>query len=457
MKDNFINRTIVKQGIRAAIRDPDKNIPHILSLIEKADSKGVNAKAFSGIRSALDDPDNNWNIMIHNLLRNVDPDVLESMMMSLGFHAAVASAPVRMQSIAKYDCNIPWAVLMDPTAACNLHCTGCWAAEYGKNTSLTYETMDRIINEGTALGTYTYIFSGGEPTMRKGDLIRLAEAHPDCAFLAFTNGTLVDEAFTEELKRVGNFTLAFSIEGSEADTDFRRGAGTYQAVIRAMDLLREKGVMFGFSACYTSKNLDTIGSDAFVDLMIEKGCLFGWYFTYIPVGKDAVTELMATAGQRAHMYHKIREWRKTKPCFLLDFWNDGEYVHGCIAGGRHYLHINANGDVEPCAFVHYSNVNINDCSLLEALQSPIFMEYRKNQPFSENMLRPCPMLDNPAVLREMVRNSGAHSTDFLAPESAEELTAKTEAAAAAWQITADALWEAEDDEAKYGHQHVVYS
>ena len=152
MKDNFINRTIVKQGIRAAIRDPDKNIPHILSLIEKADSKGVNAKALSSIRSALDDPDNNWNIMIHNLLRNVDPDVLESIMMSLGFHAAVASAPVRMQSIAKYDCNIPWAVLMDPTAACNLHCTGCWAAEYGKNTSLTYETMDRIINEGTALG-----------------------------------------------------------------------------------------------------------------------------------------------------------------------------------------------------------------------------------------------------------------------------------------------------------------
>jgi len=457
MKDNFINRTIVKQGIRAAIRDPDKNIPFILSLIEKADTKGVNAKSYASIRNALEDPDNNWNIMIHNLLRNVDPDVLESMMMSLGFHAAVASAPIRMQSIEKYNCNIPWAVLMDPTAACNLHCTGCWAAEYGKNTFLTYETLDRIINEGTALGTYTYIFSGGEPTMRKKDLIRLAETHPDCAFLAFTNGTLVDEEFADELKRVGNFTLAFSIEGSEADTDFRRGAGTYQAVIRAMDLLREKGVMFGFSACYTSKNLDTIGSDAFVDLMIEQGCLFGWYFTYIPVGKDAVTELMATAEQRAHMYHKIREWRKTKPCFLLDFWNDGEYVHGCIAGGRHYLHINANGDVEPCAFIHYSNVNINDCSLLEALQSPLFMEYRKNQPFNENMLRPCPMLDNPEKLREMVGNSGAHSTDFLAPESAEELTAKTEAAAAAWQITADALWEAEDDEVKYGHQHVVYS
>lgn len=456
MKDNFVSRAVVRQAIRAAIKDPDKNLPRILSMVEMADTKGNNATAYTSLRKSFEDPENNWNIMVHNMIRNIDPDVLESMLMSLGFHSAVASGYSRRENIAKYDCNIPWAVLMDPTAACNLHCTGCWAAEYGKNTFLTYETLDRIINEGTELGTYTYIFSGGEPTMRKKDLIRLAESHPDCAFLAFTNGTLVDEEFADELKRVGNFALAFSIEGSEEDTDFRRGAGTYQAVIRAMDILREKGVVFGFSACYTSKNLDTIGSDEFVDLMIEKGCLFGWYFTYIPVGKDAVPDLIASAEQRAYMYRKVREWRGTKPCFLLDFWNDGEYVHGCIAGGRHYLHINANGDVEPCAFIHYSNVNIKDCSLLEALQSPLFSEYRKNQPFNENMLRPCPMLDNPEKLREMVKNSGAHSTDFLAPESAEELTAKTEKAAEAWAMKADELWNAVDENVKNSHRNVIY-
>lgn len=456
MKDNLVNRTIVRQAIRAAIKDPDKYLPRILSMIEMADIRGNNETAYRALKAGFEDPENNWNIMVHNLIRNIDPDVLESMMMSLGFHSAIASGNERAENVKKYDCNIPWAVLMDPTAACNLHCTGCWAAEYGKNTFLTYETLDRIINEGTELGTYTYIFSGGEPTMRKKDLIRLAESHPDCAFLAFTNGTLVDEAFADELKRVGNFALAFSIEGSEEDTDFRRGEGTYQAVIRAMDILREKGVVFGFSACYTSKNIGTIGSDEFVDLMIEKGCLFGWYFTYIPVGKDAVTDLIASADQRAYMYHKIREWRGTKPCFLLDFWNDGEYVHGCIAGGRHYLHINANGDVEPCAFIHYSNININNCSLLEALQSPLFKEYRKNQPFNENMLRPCPMLDNPEKLREMVKNSKAHSTDFLAPETAEELTAKTEKAAEAWAVKAEELWNATDEVSKKSHISRIY-
>lgn len=440
MKNNFVSRTVVRQAIRSAIKDPDNALPRMLAAVQKFDRKNINHKTYDNLEKVLKDPNNNWNIMIHNLIKNVDPEVLEKIAMSLGFHSAIASANERIDNIKKYGCNIPWAILMDPTAACNLHCTGCWAAEYGKNTYMTYETLDRIINEGTELGTYTYIFSGGEPTMRKKDLIRLAETHPECAFLSFTNGTLVDEEFAEELKRVGNFGLAFSIEGDEADTDFRRGNGTYQAVIKAMDILREKGVVFGFSACYTSKNVGTIGSDEFVDLMIEKGCTFGWFFTYIPCGKDAVPELMASPEQRKYMYHKMREWRETKPAFLLDFWNDGEYVYGCIAGGRHYLHINANGDVEPCAFIHYSNVNINECSLLDALRSPLMMQYKQHQPFNNNMLRPCPMLDNPEMLREMVKESGAHSTDFLAPETAEELTAKTEPVAEEWAVTADELW-----------------
>lgn len=456
MKNNAVTRYAVKKTIHAVVSDPDKNLPKLLKFVEKADKENVNARAYENLHKALEDKDNNWNIMIHNLIKNVDQEVLEKMMMSLGFNSAMASFTERMKNVEKYGCNIPWAVLMDPTAACNLHCTGCWAAEYGKSSSLDYETLDRIIREGKELGTYTYIFSGGEPTMRKKDLIRLAEAHSDCVFLAFTNGTLVDEEFARELKRVGNFALAFSIEGNEEDTDFRRGKGTYAAVIKAMDILKREGVVFGFSACYTSKNLASVGSDEFVDFLIDKGCLFGWYFTYIPVGKDAAPELMASAGQREYMYHQMRRWRETKPCFLLDFWNDGEYTLGCIAGGRNYLHINANGDVEPCAFIHYSNVNIKDCSLLDALRSPLFMQYKENQPFNNNHLRPCPLLDNPEKLREMVERSGAHSTEMLAPESAEELTKKTEHAAEEWKEHADKIWN-DPNEPKYKTRSRIYN
>jgi MoaA/NifB/PqqE/SkfB family radical SAM enzyme len=237
-------------------------------------------------------------------------------------------------------------------------------------------------------------YSGGEPLVRKDDIIRLCEKHPDCQFLSFTNGTLIDESFANEMLRVKNFIPAISVEGFEEATDSRRGQGTYQAVVRAMELLKKKKLPFGISCCYTSQNTDVIGSEAYFDDMIEKGAKFAWFFTYMPIGVDAVPELMVSAQQRAFMYERIRSFRKTKPIFTLDFWNDGEFVQGCIAGGRRYLHINANGDIEPCAFMHYSDSSIYEKSLLEALQSPLFMQYRKNQPFNENHLRPCPLLDN---------------------------------------------------------------
>ena len=207
---------------------------------------------------------------------------------------------------------------------------------------------------------------------------------------------------------------------------------------------------FGASLCYTSKNTEVLGSDEYMDWLIEQGTRFAWFFTYIPCGNGAVTDLMVSPEQRKHMYKKIREWRQTKPIFALDFWNDGEYVQGCIAGGRHYFHINSNGDCEPCAFIHYSNVNINECSVIEALQSPLFKAYYKRQPFNNNMLRPCPMLDNPEKLVEMVKESGAHSTEMLHPESAEELAAKTRPAAEKWAPVADDLFDFDE----YVKKHV---
>ena len=127
--------------------------------------------------------------------------------------------------MAKYNCNVPWAILLDPTSACNLRCTGCWAAEYGHNLSLDLDTLDSIIRQGKKLGTYMYIYTGGEPMVRKDDLIRLCELHPDCEFLSFTNGTLIDEAFCQEMLRVKNFIPSISLEGFEAANDGRRGSG----------------------------------------------------------------------------------------------------------------------------------------------------------------------------------------------------------------------------------------
>ncbi|MFR3345187.1 MAG: hypothetical protein ACLTS6_14980 [Anaerobutyricum sp.] len=148
------------------------------------------------------------------------------------------------------------------------------------------------------------------------------------------------------------------------------GNGVYLKVIHAMELLRKKKLIYGISCCYTSANYNSITSEEFYDSLIDLGAYFVWYFHYMPVGNDAAPQLLPTPEQRIGVYKKIRKYRATKPLFAMDFQNDAEYVGGCIAGGRRYLHINANGDIDPCVFIHYSDSNIREKTLLQALRSP---------------------------------------------------------------------------------------
>jgi len=409
--------------------------------MDRFDKKETMKGQLNAVRKVIEDKDNNWYKLILSMWTDVDPEVRKAFFNNFILNENFVGFPIQEANREKYGCNIPWAVLMDPTSACNLKCTGCWAAEYGSQSSMNYETLDSIIQQGKKLGVYFFIFSGGEPLVRKKDIIRLCEKYSDCQFLAFTNGTLIDEAFADEMLRVKNFIPAISIEGFEDATDFRRGRGTYHAVIRAMEILKRKKLIFGASLCYTRNNTEVIGSEEFFDFMIDQGVKFAWFFTYMPVGADAVTDLMVTAEQREFMYRQIRYFRTTKPLFTMDFWNDGEYAGGCIAGGRRYLHINAAGDIEPCAFTHYADSNIYKKTLMETLQSPLFMQYYKNQPFNENHLRPCPLLDNPGRLSEIVEATDAVSTDLIEPENVRDLSAKCVDAAANWAVTSERLWE----------------
>ena len=79
--------------------------------------------------------------------------------------------------------------------------------------------------------------------------------------------------------------------------------------------------------------------------------------------------------------------------------------------------------------------------MLEVLKSPLMMAYHDAQPFNENMLRPCPMLENPECLQAMVKKTGAHSTDLQSPETSEHLCSKCDQYAKHWKPVADKLWE----------------
>jgi MoaA/NifB/PqqE/SkfB family radical SAM enzyme len=438
-----VSATIKKFGLEKAFnylyKDPNENLKKMLKWAERFSGKTYKSQ-IDMIRDAVENPENAFHPYIEHLLERADPEVVKTIAVNFFINENMIGYPKQKELKEKYNCNIPWAILLDPTSACNLHCIGCWAAEYGNKLNLTYEELDSIITQGKEMGVYVFLFTGGEPLVRKDDIIRLCEKHNDCVFSSFTNGTLIDEKFADEMLRVKNFMPAISLEGMEEATDSRRGKGTFKKVIRAMDLLRERKLLYGVSSCYTSINYDSITSEEYYDMLIEKGAYFIWYFHYLPVGNDAAPELLPTPEQRELVYRRIREYRRKKPLFAIDFQNDGEFVGGCIAGGRRYFHINANGDMDPCAFIHYSDSNIREKTLLEGLRSPLFQAYHDGQPFNNNMFQPCPMLENPQKLREMVEKSGAHSTDLQSPESADHLCGKCDSYAACWKEKADQLW-----------------
>lgn len=428
-------------------KNPKRNIPKVLKIGKAITGNLFPESTWTAPLDVITNPQNTWNDYVYRIIEETDKELLTNVLLTFAIDAGYIGTSTLRENRDKLKCNIPWIILMDPTSACNLKCKGCWAAEYGHHSNLTLDEMRKIVTEAKALGTHFFMFTGGEPLVRKKDILTLTNENKDCIFLAFTNGTLVDDEFCEELKKSGNFALALSIEGTEETTDFRRGEGVYQKVVDAMALLKKHKCIFGTSVCYTSKNYDAVTSDKFYDMEIEAGAKFALYFHYMPIGSDADTSLLLTPEQREHVYRTIRKKRRTrngKPIFVMDFQNDGEFVGGCIAGGRNYFHINSEGDAEPCVFIHYSDSNIREKSILECLRSPLFKQYYKGQPFNDNMLRPCPMLENPQALRHIIDVTGAKSTNLTCPESADELCSKCDLYAKEWAPMAKQIWEEQE-------------
>ena len=428
-------------------KNPKKNIPKVLKIGKAVTGNLFPETTWTAPLDVITNPQNTWNDYVYRIIEETDKELLTNMLLTFAIDAGYIGTSTLRENRDKLKCNIPWIILMDPTSACNLKCKGCWAAEYGHQSNLTLDEMRKIVTEAKALGTHFFMFTGGEPLVRKKDILTVTKENPDCIFLAFTNGTLIDDEFCEELKKSGNFALALSIEGTEETTDFRRGEGVYKKVVDAMALLKKHKCIFGTSICYTSKNYQAVTSDKFYDMEIEAGAKFALYFHYMPIGSDADTSLLLTPEQREHVYRTIRKKRSTrngKPIFVMDFQNDGEFVGGCIAGGRNYFHINSEGDAEPCVFIHYSDSNIREKSILECLRSPLFKQYYKGQPFNDNMLRPCPMLENPQALRHIIDVTGAKSTNLTCPESADELCSKCDLYAKEWAPMAKQIWEEQE-------------
>jgi MoaA/NifB/PqqE/SkfB family radical SAM enzyme len=381
-------------------------------------------------------------VSLKKTLINAPPQTREKIIMNLVNNAMILGQSKRKKFEEKYGINPPNHLVLSPSMSCNLKCFGCYAWEYPKSSELPYDVCNRVIEEANDMGIYFFVITGGEPFYWE-HFFDFLEEHNDCFFQIYTNGQLIDEKAAKRLAELGNAIVCISVEGLREETEARRGKGSWDGIMKAMDNLKENGVLFGYSVTAIRSNNELIVSDEFIDLFIEKGCFLGWYFNYIPTGKDPDLDLMPTPEQRDYRRRRILELRKTKDIIPIDFWNDGPLVHGCMAGGKNYLHINVNGDVEPCVFIHFAADNIKEKSLAEVITSDFFKSLRGKQIQNDNHLRPCCIIDNPHFLRDAVSEGGAYATHNGAETMITSLAGSLDEYGSSYRKIADKAWKEE--------------
>jgi len=239
------------------------------------------------------------------------------------------------------------------------------------------ERWKEIFKEAKELGISFILLAGGEPFMRK-DVLQSAAQVKEIMFPIFTNGTMFDEEIMKLLDKNRNLVPILSIEGDKEQTDKRRGKGTYDILMDAMDMLYKKGILYGTSVTVTRDNIKTVTSKDYFELMYNKGCKALVFVEYVPV-TESTKDMAPTDFERNILDRELQHLRKEyEDAIFLSFPGDEKYSGGCLAAGRGFFHINVDGSAEPCPFSPYSDVSLKDSTLWEALNSPLFNQLKES-------------------------------------------------------------------------------
>jgi len=325
---------------------------------------------------------------------------------------AIGSWFLRRKAMKREGVLVPIVMAFSPTMRCNLSCIGCYSRDYPRDNELTLSTIDEMLKSAEELGVFLFVITGGEPLLREGILDTL-QAHRKLLFLMITNGTLMDAEKARMISQARNIVTVVSIEGTEEQTNIRRGQNVYQKAVEAMELLQNAGATFGFSAMVTRENYVALSSDQFVDNMVSRCCVLGFYTEYIPIGSDAQWELVLEDEERTYFRERILDLRQNKPIMAVHLPDD-EYGtnNKCLGVVGGSVHINSRGDVEPCPFAHFAIDNVKEKSLKEVFMSDFMTEIR----FSEAVVRHgklgCALFENRDMLKDIAIKTGAKATDL---------------------------------------------
>ncbi|MCR5558275.1 MAG: radical SAM protein [Butyrivibrio sp.] len=303
--------------------------------------------------------------------------------------------------------HVPPFLIASITSSCNLHCAGCYsrcnsATEDSEPVDqLTDDDWSKVFNEADDLGVSFILLAGGEPLLRRG-VIEAAGKKPSILFPIFTNGTFMTEKYFDEFDRHRNLIPIMSIEGEKEATDHRRGDGVYDKLVSNMDELKSKGIIFGSSVTVTTENIKEVSSESFINMLSEKGCKAVIFVEFVPVSEDS-EHLAPDDDDREYLKAEIMRLRQEHPeMVFVSFPGDEKSSGGCIAAGRGFFHINSHGGAEPCPFSPYSDINVKETSLRDAMKSKLFMDLQNEGVLLDDHKGGCVLYQKREMVKELL-------------------------------------------------------
>ena len=301
--------------------------------------------------------------------------------------------------------HIPPFMIFSITQRCNLSCKGCCAREFNrqKTDELSPDKMKQIIQEAHDLGTSIILIAGGEPLVRQ-EIAGIIGDFPDIIFPVFTNGQLIDEKLISAMEKNKNFIPVISIEGKQEETDSRRGLGVYEYINKIIGKIRDKSIFWGISITLESTNFDLATGEKFIKELIDIGCRLFFYISYIPV-KAGSEELCLREEQSSRIGQMMLEYKVKYPALFIAFPGGEEEMGGCLASGRGFVHVSPDGSLEPCPFAPYSDSNLKDMSLKDALDSQFLKKIRQNHSNLKETRGGCALWENREWVQSLIKDS----------------------------------------------------
>ena len=318
----------------------------------------------------------------------------------------------RAQLYEKENLVVPPILIFSITMKCNLTCNGCYSRDYTTDNELSINEIESLFQQAVKLGVTFVVITGGEPFLLDG-LMELLLRYKNLIFFLYTNSTFINKEYAEKIGRSDNIIPFLSIDGTEEDTDSHREKGIYKKIMGSMEYLNQAKAFFGFSAMVTRQNYTFLADDVFIDSMISYGCKIGLFVAYVPCGSNADVNLVPTLEQQEWFRERVLYLRDHKRIILMHMPDD-EYENGgtCMAAGRGFLHINAQGYVEPCPFAHIASDSVRTKSLKETLRSPLFSYIRDHSGLLTQPSMGCALVEHKKELLEVSDMLGARLTDI---------------------------------------------